>query len=350
MKAKNNVCKRVKLDFSEPGTELLKESYELAARVWAMSPWEKIRENQILGVLRADGRCRFFSVMGREGTHRAIAQFMSVAAYHRINAIDPHDNYDCMDAFFSTLQFQLAFGPADDLMKGEKERIKSAGMKFKNGAKPSFFSYMPGFEPWRLGADELKEYVEFAKIFIDFLETHDANEVAAVEADYPGVSIWKEGKDGKWSLILDEDENRTAVTAEIPPELIAEVQALPANKKEYLEVGVFPIPMGKTPQGRGKMSRIILFVDGPSQFVRKFEMIESPDDTEFDWSPVCVKILEAMQEFGNRPGHLAVFGKCAQAVMRTICDEIFDDTEFMPNNPCDSAHEVFKLMSQQLGL
>jgi len=127
------------------------------------------------------------------------------------------------------------------------------------------------------------------------------------------------------------------------------VAALPVKKGLFLEVGAFVIPMGRGVDKRGKMSRLLLAVDGPTQFTLGTEIVSAPDDAEFDWTEAVDFVLKTMIKYEFRPENLAVFGHSLHGVFKNLTRNSFPGTKFWDDCPCDSAHEVFGFLSERLG-
>lgn len=336
------------LDTSRPSREQLHEAYELARLVWSEAPWERMEERQVLAIRFADGRKGVVSVMGSEGCHFAIALYPLFASYVRIRSIDSRDVHSVGDAFFSTNQLQLAFGPARQMFEGEMKDLRASGVKFKRGMNPSFVSYFSGFAPDRMGGRELARYIAFLKAFRSFYAVHGPDAIAVNDAPRKLLTTWEENATGDWTKGEDEFSPLMPVAALLSDAQIERVAALPVEKEMALEIGVFPFGCGRAPNGRGKMSRCVLVVDGATKYCMGVKIIETPDDREFDWSPVVEFALDTMLKFGARPSHLAVFGCGTKGILDSLTRQYFKGTTFMPYNPCDSAHELFDTMQERL--
>lgn len=342
-------CESYKLDETIPSREILQRAYELAKDVWELAPWESMDERQVLAIRFADGQEGVISVMGTQGCHRAIALYPSFASYVRIRSVDENDEQSALDAFFSTRQMQLTFTSAADLKDGEMRDIRASGIKFKRAMNPSFVSYVPGYIDDRMGGEELARYLRFAKAFLAFHEAHGLDAIAVNDAPNKLVTTWSEDASGKWSKGEDDFSPLLPVRVNLDLDLVERVAALPVCDKDmFLEVAAFPIPMGRSPKGRGKMSRCVLAVEGATQFAMGVDLVETPDGRELDWTPIVEFALKIMLKFGTRPTHLAAFGCGLHGVLKALTDQKFKGTEFMPHNPCDSAHDVFEMLRERM--
>ncbi len=336
-----------KPDVVKPDTKLLQEAYELAAEVYDMEPWIDFIEEQVLAIEFADGARRVLSVMGKEGQHFASALYPDMGTYWRIRCAEEGDKVDVLDAFMSTSQLQLVFCRANNLMKGERAAIKASGVKFPRGVNPSFVSYISGFAPDAMGASEMKETLRFLRAFIAFRKDHMSYDVHPINVPSDLVSLWTEGPDGSWKFRKDEFSHLLPTTMKVDEGLLSKFAHMAVNKKMFLEVGVYPIPSGRTPSGRGKMSRLVLVVDHASGYVFATDIFETPDDRETDWTPIFEFALETMLRLGKRPGRLASSNLQLGAIFGSLFMGEIKGTEFLQDRYCESAREAFEIISSR---
>ena len=337
-----------KPDTERPSPEQWKRAHELALEVWEMEPWIDFIEEQVLAIEFADGARRFLSVMGVRGEHRAIALYPDAATYWRMRGPDPENETDIMDAFMSTNQLQLCFGKASNLMRGERAAIKASGVKFPRGVNPSFVSYVAGFAPDAMGANELSETMRFVRAFFGFRKDHMACEVRELLRPNSLITTWTEDADGNWTKSENDFSPMLPVVASPDGRLIDNVAKLAASENLFLEIGVFPVPVGKTPDGRGKMSKLVLLVDGATKFIMGTNIFETPDNRETDWTPIVDFVLETLVRLGMRPSHIASTNAQVKAIMKGLCATDFKGTEVLPHSWCDSASEVFDDISDRI--
>jgi len=332
-----------KLDLSIPSKELLAEAYALAKQVWDLAPWKQMEERQILAIHFADGQQGIVSVMGTQGQHLAIAIYPTFSTYMQIRSVDQHDEQSALDAFYATNHLQLAFGPASHLHGNEMRDIKASGFNFRRGYNPAFTSYVSGFVDDRMGADELTQFIRFLRAFLAFYDQHGPDAVAVNDRPYKLLTTWTEDMAGNWAKGENDYSAMPSVSASPDESLIDRVAALRVRKKQefFLEVAAFPIPAGQAPNGRGKMSRCVIAVEGATQFILGATIVETPDDREFDWTPAIEFALNTIIDLGFRPSKLAAFGCGLYCALKNLTATRFKGTEFMPYNPCDSAHKIF---------
>lgn len=343
-----NNAKVTRPDLETPTGELRKEAYELALSVWEMAPWLDLIEEQLLAIRFKDGTERFLSVMGSNGEHRAIALYPNAATYWRMRGIDNDDNDDLLDAFLSTNHLQLYFCKAPDLLRGERTAIKESGVKFPRGVNPSFCSYVAGFAPDAMGAGELRETLRFVRAFLDFRKDHAADEIRPLARPSDLIATWTEDGDGNWTKGEDEFSPMLPVAVTLDENLVRKVAALKVRKHAFLEIGVFPVSVGKTPSGRGKMSKLVMLVDGPTQYAFGAEAIETPDDRETDWTPIIDAVFRKLCNIGFRPEIFASTSRQMEAILQGLCNTDFKRSKVFARASCDSAKAMFRKFSSQV--
>ena len=119
---------------------------------------------------------------------------------------------------------------------------------------------MPGYATEVMGADELAEAIDAAKVFLDFMSIHSAEDINIYRHNGDLVSTWRESPDGKWTLGEDEFSPLFPVAVNLSQPLLDKVAALPVNEKLNLEIGAIAVPTGKSKSGRGHMGRFMVAV------------------------------------------------------------------------------------------
>ncbi|MGN0852147.1 MAG: DUF6930 domain-containing protein [Kiritimatiellia bacterium] len=335
-------------DLEMPSAELRKEAYELALSIWDMMPWVDFVEEQVLSIRFADGAERFLSVLGSHGEYRALAFYPDAASYWRIRGADEDEQVDLMEAFMSTAQLQLFFCKSPELLRGERAAIKASGVKFPRGVNPSFVSYIPGFAPDAMGAGEMRETLRFIKAFCGFRKDHMANEVRSIARPFDLYTTWAEDAKGCWTKGENDFSPMLPVVATLDQNLVGQVAALQVKQKLFLEIGVFPVPAGRTPSGRGKMSKFVLLADGPTQFVLGTDIVETPDDRETDWTPIVESVFKTLCKFGMRPKHFASTSRQMEAILNGLCATSFKGSKVVERASCASAKAAYSEISARL--
>ncbi len=339
-------AKTRKPDLTRPTREQLREAYELAREVADRAPWKSLHDSQVLAVRFADGRERFVSVMGRGGGTCGISAYMTYADFHRMKAVDGKDHEDAMDGFFSTNQLMLAFDSAEFLLEGEMEQVLESGVRFDRRRTPSFMSYFAGLARDRMGAAEIADALASIRALLAFLNAYGPDAIALRDAPMQLLTTWTELPDGSWVRGENEFSWLMPFAFNLDGRQMRRVAAMPIKKKLAIEVATFVVPMGRTPQGRGKMSRFALIVDRDRGTPLGMDIFESPDEGGFDWSPVLKFVLDTLLKLGCLPGRLAVFGMAMNGILKRIVETELKGVEFLSDDRCELSHQVFKFLQR----
>ena len=253
-----------------------------------------------------------------------------------------------MDAFMSTAQLQLFFCKSSELLRGERTAIKASGVKFPRGVNPSFVSYIPGFAPDAMGAGEMRETLRFIKAFCGFRKDHMAGEVRPLAQPFDLYTTWTEDEKGCWTKGENDFSPMLSVATMLDQDLVDKVAALKVKRHLFLEIGVFPVPVGKTPSGRGKMSKLVMVVDKATTYVRVAKIVETPDDRETDWTPVVETVLDGVCALGCRPEMFASSSRKMDGILKGLCATEFKGTKVMENSPCYTTKAAFADISAGL--
>ncbi|MBR4171850.1 MAG: hypothetical protein IKR48_09375 [Kiritimatiellae bacterium] len=342
--------KPVVIDNVKPSPEQLRKAYELALKLWELAPWDMpMGENQLLVIKRANGRKSVLSVMGEYGEHRAVAIYPRVSSYCLISAIDPYDNLSLQDAFFSIRQTQVAFVKAANLLNGERAAIKASGVKFPRGVNPSLLSYIPGYDSERMGANELAEAMDAIQVFLDFFKTHSAEDINLIDQEGDLVSVWYEAPDGTWTFGEEEFSPNPDTIINVSADLLDKVAKLPVNKKFRLEIGALPIPCGKSDSGHHLMGRLMIAVDGETQYALGTDILVPPEGREFDWARAVEFVLKVIVNCGCKPGTLGVLGRLLEGTLYGLCSMELNGTMLIPDSECDAVRDVYEFSMRRLG-
>jgi hypothetical protein len=336
------------IDTSRPSPEELREAFALAKCVWDEAPWERLDERQVLAVHFADGQSGFVSVMGVNGQHRAISVYPSFAAYLCIRSIDERHEDSFMDAFFSVSQLQLAFLPAANLPKGAMADMRASGVRFKRGMNPSFESYVAGFMTDRMGGRELRRYVAFLKAFRAFCERHGSESIICNDAPNKMLTTWTEDSSGNWAKGENDYSPMLPVAVRMDEDLLARVAALPVRENFSLEIGAFVIPMGQAPNGRGKMSRLVMLVDVATQMILGAEPVETSDARGLDWTPIVDMVFEKLCELGSRPKAWATTAYALRGILKGLSRSSLTGTAYDSGSSCECVRDSFEFLRRRM--
>ena len=148
----------------------------------------------------------------------------------------------------------------------------------------------------------------------------------------------QEERDGKWYYL----------SAGANMYMGNKVAALEVKRRLFLEIGVFPVPVERTPSGRGKMSKLVMLVDKATAYIFGTEIVVTPDDRETDWTPVIESVLKNVSKLGFRPEMFATTSRQIEAVLKSLCQNDFKGTKVLEHSSCVCVKTVFADFSSRL--
>ncbi len=163
----------------------LKTLFSFSDYVARLSPWEYLYESQVFGVRPngAEGDTYWVNVIGGAGEVFAVNIYRGLRGLHGLavligamDAAEDGEDYDSVAVGMEQCMFQIEFVTKVDLDVWDRKAIKKArrSLPTKRGAlSPRFLSFVPGYLPWRLEADEGKELAELCRevmTVLSFLE------------------------------------------------------------------------------------------------------------------------------------------------------------------------------------
>jgi hypothetical protein len=149
---------------SKPSAETWAALYQAAIEFKQIAPWEWMYDSDIFGVQNPDtGEIGYCCIMGNLGEHFALAVYLGtegLEGYDKIASGELESPEDAILYYQKCLS--ASFEDRDLLSKPDLDTIKSLGLKFRGrNAWPFFRSYLPGYIPWYLTADEAR-YLDIA--------------------------------------------------------------------------------------------------------------------------------------------------------------------------------------------
>ena len=194
----------------------------------------------------------------------------------------------------------------------------------------------------------MRETLRFIRAFYGFRKDHMAGEVRPIAQAFDLYTTWTEDEKGCWTKGENDFSPMLPVAATIDQNLVDKVAALKVKKHLFLEIGVFPVPVGNTPSGRGKMSKLVMLVDKATTYVLNARIVETPDDRETDWAPIVEMVLNGVCALGFRPEMFASSSRKMDAILKGLCATDFKGTKVMEHSPCYTAKAAFADISAGL--
>ncbi|MCA9937915.1 MAG: hypothetical protein KC418_04695 [Anaerolineales bacterium] len=224
---------------------------ELARQLKALSPWQWMYEDQIFGVEDPEtGEINYASIMGMLGEHCAIGFYLGEEALSRYVFMQENQEQVTPEFLLNTRQLQLSFEDRNMLRPDDYRVIKESGLKFRGrGAWPLFRSFMAGYAPWRLTADEARFMIHALPQVIDVTERVRANPDWLGRFDEAAARLIRVPEATGDGWLWRDDWQQMAVFA--PPAryayldeaLLAHCKNLPVRRKK-VEIDFFWLPMG----------------------------------------------------------------------------------------------------------
>ncbi len=122
--------------------------YELAEEFCRLAAWKWMEEIHLIALRHPQtGEMGYFSVMGQEGQHRALAVYLgqeAIERYNRIHSDDPGTEQDGMRLMLESRQLQVSFNERAFLSKADLAEIKALGRKYRGETWPQMRSFHPG--------------------------------------------------------------------------------------------------------------------------------------------------------------------------------------------------------------
>ena len=170
------------------------EMYELAFQYGATKLWAKLTDGELFAVRHTDGAIGYCCVMGNQGEHIALADYVGEAAFQSYLRLAHATDTQSVTPELMWAQdcLQCSFEDAEDV--SEDERKEAAVFAAKRGihlkrrkAIPQFLRYRPFCQPWavedELDQARLCEALAAAKVLAELLKTHDKDSLRIVHLD-----------------------------------------------------------------------------------------------------------------------------------------------------------------------
>lgn len=285
-----------------------KDLYGLAAKIYDLAPWRLMDETQIFAVREPHcGATGFVSVMGALGEHHAIAVYRDAEGLYGFAELESNtDRQRTRELMFETPQLQLSFGNRGELTKPDKAIIDSLGLKPKRGAVPVFRSYLPGYFPWSINAEEAGMLQCALEQVIELVPRCAAGPLRfAEEVEGPYLLRRKNGE--RW-----EDDRITVapphleVRTQVPSDLLAAVRR-GRRVDQLVEVDFFMTPSAiGTKNERPRCAYALLVVDGGIGMILGMQLETAEPNLQAMWGRVGARFLEVLSKHGTLPARVAV--------------------------------------------
>jgi hypothetical protein len=249
--------------------------YDLADQYHAMAPWQELYETDLVAVRHPrTGETAYLSVMGRDGTHCALAAYLGADALSRFNLIQetnskgtPFGLEDSVALILESRQLQVAFATRAELAKPQLDAIKRLGRKYRGDNWPKFDSYQPGYAPNPLDAGEIEWLTIALEQFLKLVSRGDPSLAVLHRRTSHAKIPCREQVEGAWrDGWIEMDATRFCFpTPPADPALVARVAAHPRATRIDCSFALVPAPTG--PYGKRIFPYLLISADAASGMV-----------------------------------------------------------------------------------
>jgi len=318
------------LDETVPTKEQLDKIYTLAKRVLDIAPWEFMGEPHVLAIQHAADDTSFLIVTGELGSYFSVQVYASLCDLDMMLRQNDTNRQDMVDRMFELPQLKLVFSTKAELLPGDREKIKTSGLTFKNGKNPSPQSLMPGYDLSFPGGRELERMTVCVEQLLFMLEGGHTIPAISSPLDPICTRVFKEGR---WELEMKQHSLFKKSAFSVSQELLDQVLKLPKQNMS-VACGCFVVPTHFREKGsRPVMPRAFMLMDVESEFILKMDLL-IPEQGKLWTITIALNLL--LQEFiklGARPTQLKINGLLLQKVGKQFCtliDVAYDERRFKP--------------------
>ncbi|MBX3052454.1 MAG: hypothetical protein KF753_13305 [Caldilineaceae bacterium] len=175
--------------------------YELMAQVKALAPWQWMYESDVFVVRDPQSHEYYFvSVMGNLGEHLCVAVYLGMRAYTRLLEFAAAGGArGTGEELLEIRHLQASFEDREQLTAQDRDTIKELGLKFRGKmAWPLFRSYLAGYAPWHLNAEEARILRLALEQLLDVATRFEADEVD-IPDDNKRFLVRVQDEKGEWT-------------------------------------------------------------------------------------------------------------------------------------------------------
>ena len=302
--------------------------YDTAVRLKQMAPWEWMEEIDLFGVENPEtGELGFVSVMGMAGEHFAVSLYLGAEGLHGFLELQRAGPVGPPERLMEIPQLQASFESRDLLDEEDYQVVKELGLRFRGPhAWPLFRSYMPGFLPWFIEAEEarwltcaLEQTLEVASRLLE-------DSYLLPPADGAGFLM----RTGSWrgAEFVWKDEYRDVP----PPEptsgdarddflLLSRFKKLPRGDRVF-EADLFMLWSAvQEGEGRPYYPYALMVVDATSGIVFDTELLTPEPSLEAMWSSVPLRLMQLFEKLNGIPREVRMRSQKLLDLLRSVAGE-----------------------------
>lgn len=323
--------RELQLDETTPTQEQVAKIFDLAKRVLDISPWEFMIEWQILAVQHAADDTSYVFVTGEMGDYLSVQIYSSFDDVDAMLRIAEGNHQDMFDIMFGMPQLKLVFAKANELLPGDRERIKASGITFKRGKNPSFQSLMPGYDNCFPGGREIERMTVCLEQLLFMLEGGHAIPAINCPMDPICTRVYREGgweQEMKTHPLLHQEPDLS-----VSEELLDQVLCLPMQDMT-MACGCFVVPTSFREKGsRPAIAWAFMLMDVEAQVILGMDLLVPEPGRLWNIRIALDAILKKFIAFGFCPSQLRFNGILLREVGEQFCDMIgvaYDGRRFGP--------------------
>ena len=292
-------CRAVR-GMPEPGTEQWLELYEAFREYCQLYPWAYFDDSDLVAVELPGGQERGYCiVLGSGGIERGLAVYRGgegLAGFLAISTglVDPGS----LDALNTTDAVSATLADREDLDKEDRDVIRSLGLRYRGrGRWPLFRSYVPGYFPWLLEADDAVLLAAALRGMTSLTEAVTRGKVSLDHESDTNLFHTLSFEGGKWQTRWD------SIYAPVPTPAAAyqDIGRLERLAGEALrsqttwELGMYylPAPLFEDKKARPHLPVCAMLVESESGYLLT-DLFTQPGASDNDRQELLVKILETM--------------------------------------------------------
>ena len=302
--------------------------YETTVRLKQMAPWEWMEEADLFGVENPEtGELGFVSVMGMAGEHFAVSLYLGAEGLHGFLELQRAGPSGSPERLMEIPQLQASFESRDLLEEEDYQIVKKLGLRFRGAhAWPLFRSYMPGFLPWFIDAEEarwltcaLEQTLEVAPRFLE-------NSSLLFSED--GSSLLMRTRSRRGSELVWEEELRDVPLPEPAADdaradflSLSRFKKLPRGDRVF-EADLFMLWSAvQEGEGRPYYPYALMVVDATSGVVFDTELLTPEPSLEAMWSSVPLRMVQLFEKLNGIPREVRMRSPKLLDLLRSVAAE-----------------------------
>ena len=284
----------------EPSAEQWLELHEAFREYCELYPWMWFDDTDLVAVeLNGSEEKGYCVVLGSGGIERGLAVYRGgegLAGFLAITSgsVDPGS----LDALNTTDAVSATLGDREELDKEDRDVIRSLGLRYRGrGRWPLFRSYVPGYFPWLLEADDAVLLAAALRGMSSLTEAVTRRDVSLDYEEDTNLFLTLSSTEGKWQSRWDQifAPLPTPAAAYQDVERLERLASTALRSQTTWELGMYylPAPLFEERRARPHLPVCAMLVESESGYVLT-ELFTQPGASDNDRQELLVNILESM--------------------------------------------------------